>query len=275
MIRPRTVQTAGILFCLLLGSLAQAGTLHFGQWRASAFGRSVAGNFCLLTDPAGFLRLDLSRETTPRPLDSRTVRDLLEWSGQGWCLVQGDIGEGTLGPWFERWDRLDRPLGIWLALSAIHLEPDGPSVAQLAAWGVRPRPGSVAAQPRPFFTTTGPVALRASFQVPGLARLAHDGTSISSVDSSPQASGFRGGHIRQGGGRGTSGEILTVERTLDAEGAVSSLTLRSSRKPGSMRLDGLIQHPVSYVVEEVFVPLWPLGDVLDFAPEEIGNPIRR
>jgi len=273
MTRSRPIRTAGWGLCLVLllvcGSAAAAdGRLHLGHWRGSAFGRAVTGNFLLLTDPEGFLRLELSR--TEQALDEAALRSLLAWTGDGWCVVQGDPGEGTVGPWNDKWDRLDRSVGIWLVLAAAHLNQTDMDPTELTAWGIEARSVGAAPQPRPRFRTTGPSAERFRYRMPEVARL----QAASPAETAPRL-GFRAAQLQRAAGHGSAGEILTLERHRSADGRLSRLVLRASRKPGDLRLDQLSERPVRYDVNEVFVPLWPLADVLALEPEEIGNPALR
>ncbi|MFO7610197.1 MAG: hypothetical protein R6X35_13595 [Candidatus Krumholzibacteriia bacterium] len=83
--------------------------------------------------------------------------------------------------------------------------------------------------------------------------------------------GLRAALAARGRGRGGPGEVLTVVRRGDPA-AGGALAVRSSRRPGSLTITALRSLPVAYAPDEVFVPLWPLADLLDPGPQDPENP---
>ncbi len=74
--------------------------------------------------------------------------------------------------------------------------------------------------------------------------------------------------VTRGRGRGGPGEVLELRWPSPDEAL-----LRSTRRPGKLRLTAWRRLPVRYAARESFVPIWALADLLTFS-REYGNPPR-
>ncbi len=86
----------------------------------------------------------------------------------------------------------------------------------------------------------------------------------------PAAPDLRRRLAARGRGRGGAGETLRLawsERPGDPW-----LEIRSVRRPGSLELGPPEAVAVTYPVQEAFVPLWPLRDLVEFAGRIPGTP---
>lgn len=162
-----------------------------------------------------------------------TWTDLLDRSGHGWTAVLGAGADPLVAPWGREWSRLEAPLAAGLATLARALAaPPGPPV--------RTRNGAAT----PVRTVALPPA-----------------------DPAPS---FRAAQAARGRGRGGPGEILHLV-WLTAADRSPVLAVRSSRRPGGLRLGELRCLPVRFPVPETFVPLWSLRELLDAGSEIPGT----
>lgn len=76
----------------------------------------------------------------------------------------------------------------------------------------------------------------------------------------PRASALRSELTRRGRGRGGPGEIIVLERFAPGDPA-GAFEIRSTRRPGRIRVGAPTIHSLVCPVPEVFLPLWPLGEI--------------
>lgn len=210
------------------------GRLHVAQYQASVFSYHETGNILWLAGPAGVIRLEVRRGRDERPLDS-----MLAQTGEGWTAVLGGEGAGTINAWDEAW-RVP-PVGLQDAVQTV--------VGALEAG-----PGRVDDSP------AGPWRSR-----PGRSSVVR--VRIGSLVSSDPETGFRHRLSGRGLGRGGDDEMLELvwlETELDAH---PRLQVRSTRRPGRLVLAADQERPVVYAMPEAFVPLWPLGQLVEILSE--------
>jgi hypothetical protein len=203
-------------------------TLRFvrADWRAMALGRQVDGAAGWVTALDGTLRLDL---TISEPMNDSAPEPgvaLLARQGRGWTLITSADGAGVYGAWDREWQ--SPPAGLAeLAFQVVALTASNGSVAS--------RTLTLAADP-------------------AVATAAKAG-----VD---RVGGFRHGLVTRGRGGGGPGERVSVRASAD-DGRVR---VRSSRRPGWLEVLPLERLTVVGTAAEVFLPWWPLVDVLTFLP---------
>ncbi len=159
--------------------------------------------------------------------------DLLERIGRGWTAVLGAGADPLVAPWGQEWSRLEAPLAAGLGtLAAALAAPPGPTL-------------------RTRTRTAAPVRT----------------VILPPADPAPS---FRAAQTARGRGRGGPGETLHL---VWAEAADRSpvLAVRSSRRPGGLRLGELRCLPVRFPAPETFVPLWTLRELLDTGSENPGT----
>ena len=81
---------------------------------------------------------------------------------------------------------------------------------------------------------------------------------------------FRTAQAARGRGRGGPGETLHLVWEAEA-GQGPVLAVRSSRRPGGLRLEKLRCLAVRFPAPETFVPLWSLRELLDLGSENPGT----
>lgn len=192
------------------------------DWSIRALGRQALGVAAWVTGPAGELRVDLLAADPDAPVQRA---DLMSRAGKGWTLVTGPRTPGVYGAWDREWRT--PPTGLAdLALA----------VADRVT-GDRTEPGP------------GPCTL--TVMAP-----ADHGEDLPADEAEPRR--FRRDLARRARGGGGSGERILVG-AADARGNV---TVRSSRRPGALVVSPRERRPAEGRAAEVFLPWWPLADVL-------------
>lgn len=170
------------------------------------------------------LRLDIATGQMTSPERSDPWQSVWRRQGTGWTLVAAGNGQGTLNPWDEPWRELPPFMAILTQSVACALE-DLPS-RDLRSTHRFTR--QLVVPPAP--DTRGHSDLRAELKSRGLG---------------------------QGGG----GELIAIK----VEPGPARLSLTSSRRPGELVLtlyrEGI---PLGEVAPELFAPLWPLSEFLNF-----------
>ena len=268
-----------VLFLLLptKASAVEPGTRAvLAHWQASAFSEARHGFCCWMIDPAGSLRLEISAPAGPWDND-QGHESLLAWDGDGWTLILGEPGQGTLNRWREQWrnsppglERLIRAALSEFPAKEFEISFDGISPSHK---GFRPQPrnSSSGSARKNHYKRRWEVSSR--FLV-----LDDDQKSI----SGPPQESFRVKMIERGSGRGGAAEIFTQEFFIPTNGHFdrdpwvpgTRMLLSSSRRPGRLQLEVVALQLHLEVPSEAFLPLWPLDKFL--SPSEIfpGTPSR-
>lgn len=205
------------------------------DWRAEALGRSLSGAAGWVTGADGGLRLDLTVVEPADALPSTGTapppgKALLARQGRGWTLVTGG-GDGVYGAWDREWRA--PPAGLAELAQA---------VAALAA-GDRSGPTR-----RTLTLTADPTAAETA------------------AETGRPAGTFRQELVVRARGGGGPGERVTLRTTA----GIDRVRVRSSRRPGRLDVVPRERRAVLGVADEVFLPWWPLGDVLTFP--SVGEP---
>lgn len=206
-------------------------TLRFvgADWRAVALGRQVAGAAGWVTAADGALRLDLTiTEPSDEPAPEPGLA-LLARQGRGWTLITGADGAGLYGAWDREWQA--PPTG----LAELAFQVAALAGAQVA--GAAPRTLTLAADP-------------------AVASAVGAGGSRAGGD-------FRQSLVTRGRGGGGPGERVSVRASADG----GRVRVRSSRRPGWLEVLPRERRTALGAAAEVFLPWWPLGEVLTFLPD--------
>lgn len=212
--------------------------LVLADWTAGAFGREAGGYLAWVEGPGGDLRVEVlepgdgaappaGAAAPAASRDAEALAALLGRQGRGWTVVAGAGDEpGILAPWDREWR--PAPPGLGRLARAV--------AAAAAAPGSRAR-----------LELAAPAA-------PGR----------SEVGQGPPpgpAGGLRAVLVARGRGGGGPGERLAVEGRPD--GAV---LVTSSRRPGTLAIRPRPARSLAGDPAAVFLPWWPLGEVLSPAP---------
>ncbi len=244
----RPVRT-GLLVVLwtlaLIANAAAAGSgvpgdtarLWGGHWALRTWGYRSEGFFGWIKSGTD-VRLEILESSCPSTSDVDGLQRLWRQDGEGWTLIAGSGGGGTINRWGREWRPLD-PVQQGLLLQVAEKLP-----RLLAAGNPGERSVSFILPPAPR---------------PGMTPA------------------FRENLVVRGLGQGGLGQIITLAEKVPGAAAAGELlvNLTSSRRPGVVSLYICWQGvPGGEVPLEVFAPLWPLGDFLKFpGPEpELEDP---
>ena len=229
------------------------GTLHTATWRFQAWGRSVSGLACWICEVDGRWRLEVTLSDADND-SAVTPLTLLHQSGEGWTVVSADGIKTYMQPWRKKLESIP-PADADRVVALMALAEKGTGVVSvLESLGaqVRARVGRRAVSRLPWADDTNPVEALV-------------------VDwSNTSGSHLRGVLEGRGRGRGGPGEIWSL--TFAGPG---TSRLSSSRRHGVLYLEYGRDWPAHYDPEEVFVPLWPLAELLDLVKisgPETGTP---
>jgi len=233
----------GLYLLLAIGADAtddgSAARLGSGAWRLQTPWHEAAGWAIILLTDDGCWRLDCALSDPGWQADRGDVE---RRQGDGWTLV-GDAAGGLAQPWRSPWRRIDRDTSL--------------AVATLVDWWLA---GDTAP---PLDPTSRRWRLPREHQPlgvelpdPATVPFYRTGAGSRGGGSGEETVGeLRNRLITRGRGRGGAGLRLLARR---ADGA---LVLRSTRWPGSLRCEP-VRTELLRVPVEVFLPLWPLADVL-------------
>jgi len=227
------------------------GTLHTATWRFQAWGRSVSGLACWISEVDGRWRLEVA---TSDDDSADTPASLLYQIGDGWTVVSVDGSKTYMQPWRDKLESIPTA--------------DADRIVALLALAQK---GSGAV---PVLETLGAhVGTGAGRRV--VSRMPWTDDKIVAEALAVHWSNASGSHLRgvleeRGRGRGGPGEIWSLIFTGPGNSRLSS-----SRRSGILHLDGGRDWPAHYDPDEVFVPLWPLAELLDLVKisgPETGTP---
>jgi len=252
-----------ILVFMATGSLAveppaDQAFLTSTNWSASAFSHSAGGSVCWIMGDDGSVRVEvlLDPEGTGEDSDQGgsgvavNLESLLTWTGDGWTLVLGPDGTGTLNGWGREWEKVPADLARMVRLITASLQkfPHRPADFSFAS-SIR--------QPR----------RNAGIPRPGMLGSDESGEG-DPVDwryqlTSSDNPGFRKKMATRGRGAGGVGEILVLHWWRPAGQEGYALSVGSSRRPGALNLGPPRNLAVDMPDPEVFLPLWPLSQFFD------------
>ena len=237
--------------------------LHLLPWSVAVLSHRFAGSACWLQSDEGFVRLEWAQDRNPadgaaaaqmRPAggldaDGPDLRDLLRQRGAGWTVVLGADRTGTVNRWQEEWHKAPGPLveALRVVLSTLQQGPAPAAATSIGRSDWQPARRTAARR----IELTEPLRLADDTETAAGGR----------PDPTPDAhrTTWRQRLVERGDGRGGEGEILTLTWTATP----AQLAVRSSRRPGVLRLGPVTRiADVSCLTPEVFVPLWPLDDLV-------------
>jgi hypothetical protein len=233
-------------------------SLVVARWQIEAFSAVRHGLCCWVTGPQEALRLEITPaldEGTPIP----SLASVLSWRGDGWTLVLGQPGQGTLNRWNEQWRNTPPGLEEWIRGCLSRYPTQQPSLRS-----DRPSIRTKLSSPGYKWRASGEVEAALVTQDWEAPRLSWANDSESgSVETT---SGFRKRMTQRGRGRGGSEEMVRLEFKIPELAAHSNdpwptgavMTVSSSRRLGTLRLEILERLGPGAVAAEVFLPLWPL-----------------
>lgn len=229
------------------------GELHTASWRFQAWGRSVSGLACWVSEVDGRWRLELA--TSPENDDrADTPVSLLYQIGDGWTVVSVDGAKTYVQPWRDKLESVPAAAAARIVALLALAEKGAGAVPVLESLGAHVNAGT---------------GRRAVSCMPWTdAKIAAESLAVDW--SNEGGSQLRDVLEGRGRGRGGSGETWNLIFT----GSGSS-RLSSSRRNGVLHLEGGDDWPAHYDPEEVFVPLWPLAELLDLVKisgPETGTP---
>jgi len=203
-------------------------TLRFvrADWRAMALGRQVDGAAGWVIASDGTLRLDLTVSDPMNDAAPEPGMALLARQGRGWTLITSADGAGVYGAWDREWQ----------------LPPAG--LAELA------------------FQIAALTASNGSGVSRTLTLAADPAVATAATAGVGRFGSFRQGLVTRGRGGGGPGERVSVRASADDD----RVRIRSSRRPGWLEVLPRERLTVVGKAAEVFLPWWPLGDVLTFLP---------
>lgn len=210
-------------------------SLVLATWRAEALGRLATGAVGWVAASDGALRLDLIVDATPGQAPGVAADPwpgLLAREGRGWTLVAPPRGDGVYGAWDREWSA--PPPGLAALARGVARWSDGAHAAGAGSGGGE------------------------SFILAAAAVAAAD---VAAGQAGPEAPGLRrelAGRARGGGGPG--------ERVRMGPLAGGGVEVRSSRRPGRLVVSPRETRPTSATCDEVFLPWWSLGEILELPP---------
>jgi hypothetical protein len=231
------------------------------RWTASAFSHHAAGSLCWIRAQDGSLRVEVLLENGEAPDEPQVpgipagpdLAPLFSRTGEGWTLVLGPGEEGTLNPWDREWRQVPAGLAQLARLVTTYVDvfPERPSGYSSSC----SQPTGRIYQPR--VLRSGDDLSPAGVDRFELAPLG--------LDENPDdfRNSFRRNLTDRGRGRGGPGEMIVLRWDQAGNQDSPGLTIRSSRRPGELHLEGPVQKAISSPDPEVFLPLWPLSQFFE------------
>ena len=228
------------------------------KWSASAFSHNAGGSVCWVMGDDGSLRVEVLIDPEGAGQDANQVgsgggvdlESLMTWTGDGWTLVLGPDGNGTLNGWGKEWEMV--PADLSRAVRLI--------TASMQEFPIRPGDFSFA---------SSVAQSRGNAVIPRPRMLGADAWGEADTDvwryqmTSSDTPGFRKKMTARGRGAGGVGEILVLHWRRASGQQGYALSVGSSRRPGTLNLDPPRNLAVDKPDPEVFLPLWPLSQFFD------------
>jgi len=217
--------------------------IYLASYDIGAFSYHDSGELLWLAVQQGDLRLEIRRRDAsrqddkdglPSALEANLVKHLLEQNGQGWTAILNGAGDETLNSWGEGWDF--PPAGLGIAVAAL---TDG--------------------------LVSGPYKFLRSETTWRAGQKSSPTQSLVIPSLRPgdeKKVGFRNQMASRGYGRGGDGEILQLRWALSPERGEPTLHVSASKWPGELKLRMIATYTARIAVPEVFVPLWPLSELV-------------
>lgn len=229
------------------------GVLRGATWRGMGMGESLGGSACWLRGPDGEVRIEVTREgAAPRADASPAWGRLLTRGGDGWVVLL-TAATAVGGRWGAPLERLapDSRMRLETLLAVLEGGADG-----AGPWPVDVR----------MIVARGATRLRGTGAVPAGRREADFNLRL------PETAPLRAALEARGRGRGGGGETWRVRRT-PPPGAPGEpeIQVTSTRWPGRLELRVAGAWPVRFEPDDVFVPVWSLGDLLTFPEARPGE----
>lgn len=253
------------LVCVLIspgGTRAENGPgnpayLLFTRWSAAAYSEKAAGTVCWIDGPDGSLRVEVLRNDRAGTMAAPDLSPLLNRTGDGWTLVVGPDQIGTLNAWGHEWREVPAGLAqlVRLATASLHSDPVPPPRFPFAVRVGTHRRSAGIPRPRVLEAFLPDIEHAETWRYQ-LAPLTLENDQPSVVPN------FRRKMTARGRGTGGVGEILIIQRARTAGQDGYGLSLRSSRRPGTLHLAAAGRLAVATPEPEVFLPLWPLSQFI-------------
>lgn len=248
------------------------GVLQTSCWQASAFTYHAFGTVGWIVGPDKSLRLEiLSDPASGQDLagcperQSLSLTRMLAQQGQGWAVILGPSNAGTVNAWGQQWRSAKPAVGQWLRLllSTLSNPPDSESASPVSLHLQIPKrfvaPGS-----RPGWTSS-----ISRHELPQL-NLTDSGEVVAAGHQETE-NVLRQKLTRRGRGRGGPAEMVTLAWRQNRTDTQIELRIRSSRRPGVLQVTAPVSQPVRYPHRELFLPLWPMQDLLAFSGDFSGT----
>jgi len=229
------------------------GMLRGAAWRGTGMGESLGGSACWLRGPDGEVRIEVTREGTALHADvSPAWGRLLTRGGDGWVvLLTADTAVG--GRWGAPLERLapDHRVRLETLLAVLEDGADG-----AGPWPVNVR----------MIAARGATGSRGNGTVPA------GRTEAAFRLRLPETAPLRAALEARGRGRGGGGETWRVRRNAPAGApGETEIQVTSTRWPGRLELRAAGTWSVRFEPDDVFVPVWSLGDLLSFPEARPGE----
>jgi hypothetical protein len=233
------------------------GVLRGAAWRGIGMGESLGGSACWLRGPDGEVRIEVTREVTREGAASHADISpawgrLLTRGGEGWVVLL-TVATAVGGRWGAPLECLapDRRVRLETLLAVLEggVEGAGPWPADVRLIAAR-----------------GVVGARGNGTVPAGRTAAAFNLRL------PETAPLRAALEVRGRGRGGGGETWRVCRTAPPDAPDElAIQVTSTRWPGRLELRAAGAWPVVFEPDDVFVPVWSLGDLLTFPEARPGE----
>jgi hypothetical protein len=235
------------------------------RWRASAMGQSVFGSACWLQLADGTWRLSIADNGPASEIDELCLSHSLNETGEGWTIVPSATGSAIVMPWRREFTDYGTDVAVYLKLAML-LFRDGPDIDP------DDLPESVEIIDKSYSRRQGQTAFAGGDREDAmhimLPRGYNDNPFGELADRlegegeppEPKRNSFRDRMEQRGRGRGDDRETWTI--TWSRSDNRKIMSIGSSRRSGDLVLERVAAFTVSYLPDEVLMPLWPLADLI-------------